>query len=82
MPCCAPAVPFVVASGLCEVLGFLAYTAGAQHGIAIAAVLSSQFASIAAVVAYLVFGERLARPQVAGVAAIIAGVAALSLLQA
>jgi drug/metabolite transporter (DMT)-like permease len=76
------ALPFVVVSGLCEVLGFVAFTVGAQHGIAIAAVLASQFAAIAAVVAYFVFGERLARMQVAGVAAIVAGVAVLSLLQA
>ena len=77
-----PALPFVVVSGLCEVLGFLAYTAGAPHGIAIAAVLSSQFAALAAVGAYLLFHERLARHQAAGVAAIVAGVALLSLLQA
>ena len=76
------AAPFVVASGLCEVLGFASYTVGARHGIAIAAVLSSQFAAIAAVAAFFVFGERLGRAQVAGVAAIVSGVAALSALQA
>src|SRR6185437_11296231 len=76
------ALPFVVVSGLCEVLGFVSYTVGAQHGIAIAAVLASQFAALAAVVAYFAFGERLGRLQVTGVAAIIAGVALLSLLQA
>ena len=76
------ALPFVVVSGLCEVLGFVSYTVGAQHGIAIAAVLASQFAALAAVVAYFAFGERLGRLQVAGVAAIVAGVALLSLLQA
>jgi drug/metabolite transporter (DMT)-like permease len=76
------AAPFVVVSGLCEVLGSASYTVGAQHGIAIAAVLSSQFAAIAAVAAYVVFGERLARRQSAGVAAILAGVAVLSLLRA
>jgi drug/metabolite transporter (DMT)-like permease len=77
-----PALPFVVASGLCEVLGFLSYTVGAQHAIAIAAVLSSQFAALAAVGAYLIYHERLARHQVAGVVAIVAGVAVLSVLQA
>jgi drug/metabolite transporter (DMT)-like permease len=76
------AAPFVVTSGLCEVLGFASYTVGAQHGIAIAAVLSSQFAALAAVAAFFVFGERLARLQVAGVVAIVSGVAVLSLLQA
>jgi drug/metabolite transporter (DMT)-like permease len=76
------ALPFVVVSGSCEVLGFASYTAGAQHGIAIAAVLSSQFAALAAVGAYVVFHERLAPHQTRGVAAILAGVAVLSLLQA
>ena len=33
------AVPLVVASGICEVLGFYSYTIGARHGIAVAAVL-------------------------------------------
>jgi drug/metabolite transporter (DMT)-like permease len=76
------ALPFVLVSGVCEVLGFVSYTAGAQHAIAIAAVLSSQFAAVAAVGAYLVFHERLAPHQRRGVAAILAGVAVLSLLQA
>src|SRR5262249_30699610 len=47
------ALPFVIVSGLCEVLGFVSFTVGAQHGIAIAAVLASQFAALAAVAAYL-----------------------------
>jgi drug/metabolite transporter (DMT)-like permease len=76
------AVPLVLVSGLCEVIGFVSYTAGAQHGIAIAAVLSSQFAAVAALAAFLVFRERLARHQVLGVAAILCGVAVLSVLQA
>jgi drug/metabolite transporter (DMT)-like permease len=76
------AAPLVVAAGLCEVLGFVSFTLGARHGIAVAAVLASQFAAIAAVAAYVLFGERLARVQIAGVAAIVAGVAVLSALQA
>jgi drug/metabolite transporter (DMT)-like permease len=76
------AAPLVVAAGLCEVLGFVSFTLGARHGIAVAAVLASQFAAIAAVAAYVIFGERLARVQVAGVAAIVAGVAVLSALNA
>ena len=76
------AAPFVVAGGVCEVLGFVSYTAGAQHGIAIAAVVASQFAALAAVGAFLLYHERLVRHQTAGVLAIVAGVAVLSLLQA
>jgi drug/metabolite transporter (DMT)-like permease len=76
------AVPLVVVAGLCEVLGFFSYTAGARHGIAIAAVLSSQFAALAALVGFLLFGERLSRVQVMGVGTVIAGVAVLSVLRA
>jgi drug/metabolite transporter (DMT)-like permease len=76
------AAPLVVAAGLCEVLGFVSFALGARDGIAVAAVLASQFAAIAAIAAFVLFGERLARIQVAGVAAIVAGVAVLSALQA
>ena len=76
------AVPFVVASGLCEVGGFACYALGSRHGIAVAAVLASQFAAVAAVAAYFLFHERLTRLQLAGVIAIPAGVAALTALQA
>lgn len=76
------ALPLVLASGVLEILGIVAYSIGARHGIAVAAVLSSQFAAMAAVAAYLVFRERLARVQVAGVAVIAVGVATLTALQA
>jgi drug/metabolite transporter (DMT)-like permease len=76
------AIPLIVVAGICEVLGFYSYTAGARHGIAVAAVLSSQFATIAAVVAYFLFKERLNRIQVAGVSSVIVGVALLSALRA
>jgi drug/metabolite transporter (DMT)-like permease len=76
------AVPLVIASGLCEVLGFFSFTIGARHGIAVAAVLSSQFAVLAALAGYWLFGERLTRVQLSGVATVIAGVAVLSLLRA
>lgn len=75
------ALPLVTASGFLEVLGVVAYTLGAREGIAIAAVLSSQFAAMAAVAAFLVFRERLARVQVAGVVVIAVGVAVLTALQ-
>jgi drug/metabolite transporter (DMT)-like permease len=76
------ALPLVVASGICEVLGFYAYTFGARHGIAVAAVLSSQFAALAAVAAYVLFRERLSRVQLLGVCTVVAGVALLSALRA
>ncbi len=76
------ALPLVVASGLFEVAGFAAYAIGSRHGIAVAAVLASQFAAVAAVAAFVLFHERLTRLQLAGVVAIAVGVAAVSALQA
>lgn len=76
------ALALVVASGICEVLGFYSYTAGARHGIAVAAVLSSQFATLSGLAAYVLFKERLTRIQLLGVATVIAGVAVLSALRA
>jgi drug/metabolite transporter (DMT)-like permease len=74
----ARALPLVIASGLCEVLGFAAFTLGARHDIAVAAVLSCQFAALSAVGAYVLFRERLARPQLVGVIVLLVGVSALS----
>jgi drug/metabolite transporter (DMT)-like permease len=76
------AVPFVVASGLAEVAGFYSFTWGSRHGLAIAAVLSSQFAVVALAASYVLFSERLSRVQFAGVACVLVGVAALSALRA
>lgn len=76
------ALPLVLASGLFEIGGFASYALGARDGIAVAAVLASQFAALAAVAAFVLFRERLTRVQLAGVVAITVGVAALSALQA
>ena len=51
-------------------------------GVAVPAVIASQFALIAAVVGWLVLGERLGRRQLVGAGAILAGVTALTILQA
>ena len=75
------AAPYVIASGLAEVVGFVSYAVGARHGIAVSAVLASQFAAIAALAAALLFRERLGRTGVAGVIVIAAGVAAVSALR-
>ena len=47
---------------------------GPRESIAIAAVMGSQFAAIAAVAAFFLFGERLRRLQVVGVVLIVVGV--------
>jgi drug/metabolite transporter (DMT)-like permease len=76
------ALPLVVASGLAEVVGFASYAFGARYGIAISAVLASQFAAIAALGGYVLFGERLTRLQLVGVVLILVGVATLTALTA
>jgi len=76
------AVPYVVASGLAEVVGFVSYAIGARHGIAVAAVLASQFAALAAIGAAVLFKERLTRAGVLGVVVIAIGVAVVTALRA
>ena len=72
----------VTFSAIAELVGFAAFIGGSQHGVAIPAVLASQFAAVAAATSYLVFGERLGLRQRAGAVVIFAGVAVLSLLRA
>jgi drug/metabolite transporter (DMT)-like permease len=76
------ALPLVLVAGVFEVAGFALFALGARHGIAVSAVLSSQFAAIAAIAAYALFRERLSPIQLAGVAVIVAGVGTLSGIQA
>lgn len=72
-------VPLVVGMGLAEVIGFTCFAIGAQYQVAVTSVLSSQFAPIAAVMAYVLFRERLGRLQVAGVVILVAAVTALAI---
>jgi drug/metabolite transporter (DMT)-like permease len=73
------AVPMVVLIGVAEVFGNAAYAFGAQDSIAIAAVLASQFAAVAAIAAFVIFKERLSLYQRFGVVVIFVGVALLTL---
>lgn len=75
------ALPYAVVGGIFEVVGFVSYAFGARHGLAVAAVLASQFAGFAVVVAYFFLRERLTHVQVVGVAAIVVGVSILSALR-
>lgn len=77
-----PAVPLVILVGLAEIAGVATYSLGARESAAITSVIASQFAGIAALAAFLLFGERLGRLQVAGVIVIAIGVAALAAAQA
>ena len=76
------AAPLVVVGGLCEAAGFACIAAGSRDSIATTAVLSSQFAAIAALAAVLLFGEPLGRARTAGIVTIGAGIAVLGALQA
>jgi drug/metabolite transporter (DMT)-like permease len=76
------AAPLVVIAGICEVAGFACYAIGARHGIAVTAVLASQFAAVAAVGAYVLFRERLSALQRAGAVMVLVGVALLTAVQA
>jgi drug/metabolite transporter (DMT)-like permease len=76
------ALPLVVAGGICEVAGFSLFTVSARHGIAVTAVLASQFSALSALAAYVLFRERLARLQIAGAATIVLGVSLVGGLQA
>ena len=76
------ALPLVVLAGLLEVFGGAIYVVAASEGVAVAAVLSSQFAALAAVGGYLLFGERIQRLQLVGVVVIAIGITTLAALQA
>lgn len=76
------AAPYIVTVGISEVIGFLAFALATRDSIAIASVLASQFATFAAVIAFLVYRERLGRLQILGVALVVGGVTALALLSA
>ena len=62
--------------------GFVSYAIGARHGIAVTAVLASQFAALSAIGAAIFWGERLGRLGVIGIAVIAVGVAVVSALSA
>ena len=82
LPAPRKATLVVIATGLAEVGGFASYAVGARHGIAIAAVLASQFAALSALGALVFYRERLTRVQVLGIVVIACAVAALSALRA
>jgi drug/metabolite transporter (DMT)-like permease len=71
-------LPLVAIAGIGEIIGSTASAWGSTYSIPITAVLGSQFAAIAAVVAFILFGERLSRTQIIGVVLIVAGVSALA----
>jgi drug/metabolite transporter (DMT)-like permease len=71
-------VPYVIAVGLAEITGIACIAFGAGSSLAVTAVISSQWAAIAAIGAYFWFGQRLGRFQLAGIATIAIGVAVIT----
>jgi drug/metabolite transporter (DMT)-like permease len=76
------AIPWVVGSGVADTAGFAFFALGSHSAIAVAAVLASQFAVLATVMAALVFRERLTPRQNVGVAVVALGVASVAALRA
>jgi drug/metabolite transporter (DMT)-like permease len=72
----------VLFSGLAELFGFAAYIYGSRGGAAVPAVLGSQFAAVATLGSFALFGERLLPRQLAAGAVIVAGVGGLAVLRA
>ena len=74
-----PLIPYVLAAGVAEIVGTVAYAWGASVRIAIAAVIASQLGLCVAIVSH-VSGEPIARRQWVGVVLAGIGVAAVTLL--
>jgi drug/metabolite transporter (DMT)-like permease len=70
--------PIVVAGGVCDLAGYFAYGWGARHDIGVTAVLATLSGAVSVAFGRALFGERLSRIQLAGVATITIGIAALS----
>jgi drug/metabolite transporter (DMT)-like permease len=74
-----PLLPILVATGLFDTGANLLYGASARHGlISVVSVLGSLYPIVLVALAYVVLKERIARPQLAGVALALTGVALIS----
>jgi drug/metabolite transporter (DMT)-like permease len=72
-------LPLLIATGLFDSGANLLYGASARHGlISVVSVLGSLYPVVLIALAYFVLHERIARPQLAGVAVALAGVALIS----
>ncbi len=71
-------LPFLLVAGVAEAVGMYLFAWGAAESIAVASVLSTQFAVMAALVAHAL-GERISSRQWAGVAAVTVGVVVITI---
>lgn len=76
------AAPVITANGTCDVLAFLTFAAVSRDGLAVPAVLSSQYALVPLAYGVLAFRERLTPLQWIGVALTLLGVALIALSSA
>ena len=74
-------IPWVVATSALDLGGYAFFLLGAQHGVAIAAVLASQYAIVAVIGGLLVYRERLTPLQGLGVLTTMVGVAMLAVFR-
>jgi drug/metabolite transporter (DMT)-like permease len=74
-------IPWVVATSALDLVGYAFFLLGAQHGVAIAAVLASQYAMVAVIGGLLVYRERLTPLQGLGVLTTMVGVAMLAVFR-
>jgi drug/metabolite transporter (DMT)-like permease len=74
--------PFVAANGACDVAGFLVFTAVSRDGLAVPAVLASQYALVPIFYGVVAFRERLTPLQWAGVALTLVGIALIAISNA
>lgn len=74
-----PVLPLLIATGLFDTGANLLYGASARHGlISVVSVLASLYPVVLVALAYVVLHERISRPQLAGVALALTGVALIS----
>ena len=73
-----PAVWFGLVAGLLESTGFLGFLWGAGDSVGVAAVMATQYATVATLISWVVLHERLSRLQIAGVATVVLGVIVLA----
>jgi drug/metabolite transporter (DMT)-like permease len=71
---------WIVGVAAAELIGFVCYVVGARHSLPVAAVLSSQYATISVLLSVVFLRERLSSGQLVGFALTILGVTVLSLL--
>ncbi len=73
-----PGILLAGGAGLIESIGFLGFLWGAAGGLGIAAVVATQYATVATLLSWIFLHERLSRLQITGVATVIAGVILLT----